>query len=61
MAEGEIDALQAAVGEGGSVDDKIAAAKAELLGNADSAAGSATIAGANKAAANAQTAANNAQ
>lgn len=61
VAEGEIDALQAAVGEGGSVDDKIAAAKAELLGNADSAAGSATIAGANKAAANAQTAADNAQ
>lgn len=60
-AEGEIDALQAAVGEGGSVDDKIAAAKAELLGNADSAAGSATIAGANKAAANAQTAADNAK
>lgn len=60
-AEGEIDALQAAVGEGGNIDSRIEAVKNELLGSDADAAGAATIAGANKAAAAAQDAANDAQ
>lgn len=60
-AEGEIDALQAAVGEGGNIDSRIEAVKNKLLGSDADAAGAATIAGANKAAAAAQDAANDAQ
>ena len=60
-AETAISNLQTAVGQGGSVDSKISDAKAELLGDANSVAGSATISGANKAAAAAQQAADNAQ
>ena len=60
-AEADIDALQAAIGEGGSVDEKIAAAKEELLGTAGDAAGEDTIHGALNAAAAAQEAADDAQ
>lgn len=60
-AEGKITNLENAIKDGGSVDQAIDAAKAEILGDANSAAGSATIAGANKAAAAAQEAAEAAQ
>lgn len=57
-AEADIDALQAAVGEGGSVDEKIAAAKEEILGEAGY---TGTVKGAYEAAAAAQSAAEDAQ
>ena len=60
-AEGKITNLENAVKDGGSVDQKIADVKEEILGDANSEAGSATIAGANKAAAAAQAAAEAAQ
>jgi len=60
-AEADIDALQTAIGEGGSVDERIEDLKEEILGDANSAAGSATVSGANKAAAAAQAAADAAQ
>ena len=60
-AEGDIDALQQAVGNGGNIDQRIAGLKSELLGSDADAAGAATIAGANKAAAAAQKAADDAQ
>lgn len=60
-AEANIETLQAAVGEGGSVDEKIEDAKEAILGDANSEAGSATVSGANKAAAAAQAAAEAAQ
>ena len=60
-AEADIDALQAAVGEGGSVEEKIADAKEEIIGSASDAAGAETIHGALNAAAAAQSAAEGAQ
>lgn len=60
-AEGKITNLENAVKDGGSVDQKIEDVKEEILGDANSEAGSATIAGANKAAAAAQAAAEAAQ
>ena len=60
-AEADIDALQAAVGEGGSVAEKIADAKEEIIGSASDAAGAETIHGALNAAAAAQSAAEAAQ
>ena len=60
-AEGDIDALQQAVGNGGNIDQRIAGLKSELLGSDADVAGAATIAGANKAAAAAQQAADDAQ
>lgn len=60
-AEADIDALQTAVGEGGSVYEKIADTKEEIIGSASDAAGAETIHGALNAAAAAQSAAEAAQ
>ena len=60
-AEGKITNLENAVKDGGSVDQKIEDVKEEILGDANSEAGSATVSGANKAAATAQAAAEAAQ
>ena len=64
-AEDKIDDLETAVEdiakEGGAIDDKIDAVKAELLGDENSPAGSASISGANKAAIAAQATANTAK